>query len=186
MRVKVKVLVPQSWLTLCDPRDSSPLGSSVHEILEARILEWLVISSRGSSWPRNQAQASCRQILYHWAMREVLIKIVFSSVQSLIHVWLCDPMDCRMPGFPVHHQLLELAQTHVHWVSDAIQPSHPLSSPSPPAFNLSQHQDLFKWVSEKKLKSLLMKVKKESEKAGLKLNIQKLRLWHLVPLLLGK
>ena len=60
---------------------------------------------------------------------------------------LCDPMDCSTPGFPVHHQLLELAQTHVHWVGDAIQPSHPLSSPSPPTFNLSQHQDLFKWVS---------------------------------------
>ena len=60
---------------------------------------------------------------------------------------LCDPMDCSTPGFPVHHQLLELAQTHVHWVSDAIQPSHSLSSPSPPAFNLSQHQGLFKWVS---------------------------------------
>ena len=53
---------------------------------------------------------------------------------------LCDPMDCSMPGFPVHHQLLELAQTHVHRVSDAIQPSHPRSSPSPPAFNLSQNR----------------------------------------------
>ena len=53
---------------------------------------------------------------------------------------LCDPVDCSTPGFPVHHQLLEFTQTHVHWVSDAIQPSHPLSSPSPPAFNLSQHQ----------------------------------------------
>ena len=56
-------------------------------------------------------------------------------------------MDCSTPGFPVHHQLPELDQTHVHWVNDAIQPSHPLSSPSPPAFNLSQHQGLFKWVS---------------------------------------
>ena len=55
-------------------------------------------------------------------------------------------MDCSTPGFPGHHQLLELAQTHVHWVSDAIQPLHPLSSPSPPAFNLSQHQGLFQWV----------------------------------------
>ena len=52
-----------------------------------------------------------------------------------------------MPGFPVHHQILELKQIHVHRVSDAIQPSHPLLSPSPPGFNLSQHQDLFKWVS---------------------------------------
>ena len=56
-------------------------------------------------------------------------------------------MDCSIPGFPVHHTLPELAQTHVHRVSDAIQPSHPLSSPSPPAFNLSQHQGLFQRVS---------------------------------------
>ena len=56
---------------------------------------------------------------------------------------LCNPMDCSMPGFPEHHQLLKLAQTCVHWVSDAIQPSHPQSSPSPLAFNLSQNQGLF-------------------------------------------
>ena len=56
---------------------------------------------------------------------------------------LCDPMDCSMPGFPVHHQLPELTQTHVHQVGDAIQPSYPLSFPSPPAFNLSQRQGLF-------------------------------------------
>ena len=56
-------------------------------------------------------------------------------------------MDCSTPGFPVHHQLPELAQTHVHWVSDSIQPSHPLLSPCPPAFSLSQHQGLFQWVS---------------------------------------
>ena len=55
---------------------------------------------------------------------------------------LCNPMDCSMSAFPVHQQLLELTQTHVHRVGDAIQPSHPLSSPSPPAFNLSQHQGL--------------------------------------------
>ena len=60
---------------------------------------------------------------------------------------LCDPMDCSMPGFPVHHQLPELAQTHVHQVGDAIQLSHPLPSPTPPAFNLSQHQGLFQGVS---------------------------------------
>ena len=56
-------------------------------------------------------------------------------------------MDCSTPGLPVHHQLPEFTQTHVYWVSDAIQPSHPLSSPPPPTFNLSQHQGLFKWVS---------------------------------------
>ena len=65
--------------------------------------------------------------------------ILFSSVTQSCQT-LGDPMDCSTPGFPVHHWLLELAQTHTHRVSDAIQPSHPLLSPSPPAFNLSQHQ----------------------------------------------
>ena len=60
---------------------------------------------------------------------------------------LCDPMDCSTPGFPVHHQFPDHAQTHVHWVSDAIQPSHLLLSPSSPVFNLSQHLGLFQWVS---------------------------------------
>jgi len=64
----------------------------------------------------------------------------FSSVaQSCLTLW--DPMDCSIPGFPVYHPLLELAQTHVHRVTDAVQPSPPLSSPSPPPFSLSQHQD---------------------------------------------
>ena len=70
----------------------------------------------------------------------------FSSVTQLCPT-LCDPTDYSTPGFPVHHQLLELAQTHVHRVGDPIQPSHPLLFPSLPAFNLSQHQDLFQWVS---------------------------------------
>ena len=59
----------------------------------------------------------------------------------------CDPMNCRTPGFPVIHYFSELAQTQIHWIDDAIQPSHPLSSPSPPTFSLSQHQGLFQWVS---------------------------------------
>ena len=63
----------------------------------------------------------------------------FSSVAQLC-LTFCDTMDCSTPGFPVHHQLPEVAQIQVHQVGDAIQPSHPLSSPSPPAFNLSQHQ----------------------------------------------
>ena len=70
----------------------------------------------------------------------------FSSVTQSCST-LGDHIDCSTPGFPVHHQLTELAQTHVHWVGDAIQPSHPLSSPSLSTFNLSQHQGLFKWVS---------------------------------------
>ena len=71
----------------------------------------------------------------------------FSSVQSIHSVMSnCDPMNRNMPGLPVHHKLPELTQTHVHWVGDAIQPSHPLSSPSPPAPNPSQHHSLFQWV----------------------------------------
>ena len=69
------------------------------------------------------------------------------SVQSLSSVQLWDPVYCSTSGFPVHHQLPEFTQTHVHWVGDAIQPSHPLMSPSPPAFNLPQHEGLFWWVS---------------------------------------
>ena len=66
-------------------------------------------------------------------------------VRSLSRVWLCNPMDCSTPGFPVLHYLPEVAQTHVHWVGNASQPSHPLSPPSP-ALNLSQHQGRFQWV----------------------------------------
>ena len=70
----------------------------------------------------------------------------FSSVAQSCST-LCDPMNHSTPGIPVHHQFPEFTQTHVHWVGDAIQPSHPLSSPSPLALNLSQHQGLFKWAS---------------------------------------
>ena len=70
----------------------------------------------------------------------------FSSVAQSCPT-LCDPMNHSMPGLPVHHQLPEITQTHVHRVSDAIQPSHPLSSPSPPVPNPSQHQSLLQWVS---------------------------------------
>ena len=72
--------------------------------------------------------------------------IQFSSVAQSCPT-LCNPMDCSTPDLPVHLQLPEFTQTLVHWVSDAIQPSHPLSSSSPPALNLFQHQDLFKWVT---------------------------------------
>ena len=74
------------------------------------------------------------------------LDLQFSSVAQSCPT-LCDPMNRSMPGLPVHHQLLEFTQTHVLQVCDAIQPSHPLSSPSPPAFNLFQHQVLFQWVS---------------------------------------
>ena len=74
------------------------------------------------------------------------ISIQFSSVPQSCPTF-CDPMNHSTPGLPVHHQLPEFTQTHVHWVGDAIQPSHPLSSSSPPAPNPSQHQGLFQWVN---------------------------------------
>ena len=74
------------------------------------------------------------------------LTVQFSSVTQSCPT-LCDPMNCSTPGLPVHHQLPEFTQTHIHRVSDAIQPSHPLSSPSPPTPNPSQHQGLFQWVN---------------------------------------
>ena len=104
-----------------------------------------------SSLKRDWTQDSCigRQILNYWTTGKSYRS--FCSVRFSLVAQLCptlfDPMDCSMPGFPVHYQLLEPTQTHVHCVGDAIQPSHPLSSPSPPPFNLSQHQGLFQRVS---------------------------------------
>ena len=87
----------------------------------------------------------------------ILLKYIkFSSVaQSCLT--LCNPVDCSTPGFPVHHQLPEPTQTHVHRIGDAIQPSHPLLSPSPPAFNLSQHQGLFQWVGSSHQEAKVLK-----------------------------
>ena len=82
-----------------------------------------------------------REMAFHY-INSVVIFIQFSSVAQLCPTH-CDPMNCSTPGLPVHHQLPEFTQTHVHRVSDAIQPSHPLSSSSPPAPNPSQHQSLF-------------------------------------------
>ena len=97
--------------------------------------------------------------------------VQFSSVAQLCPT-LCDPMNRNTPGLPVHHQLPESTQTHVHWVGDAIQPSHPLSSPSPPALNLSQHQGLFKWVSSsasggQNIESFSFDISPSSEHPGL-------------------
>ena len=84
-------------------------------------------------------------LLLQWSKKKTQFSIQFSSVAQL-YPTLCDPMDCSTLGFPVHHQLPGLTQTHVHQVDDAIQPSHPLLSPSPPAHNPSQHQGPFQWV----------------------------------------
>ena len=89
---------------------------------------------------------SCPFKLSQWHHSFSVILVQFSSVAQSCPT-LCDPMNHSTLGLPVHHQLLEFTQTHVHRVSDAIQPSHPLASPSPPAPNPSQHQSLFQWVS---------------------------------------
>ena len=117
--------------------------------LPSGVLEAVVHSEPGLEGCRNEAHRS--EVTYLddlWHCLQLWGSWLLSSVQFLLGcVWLCDPTDCSMPGFPVLYQLPELAQTHVHQVSDAIQPFHPLLSPSPPAFNLSQHQDLFQRVS---------------------------------------
>ena len=131
-----------------NPMDCNLPGPSVHRVLQARILQWVTLLQRiFLTHGLNPHLLHCRWILYRWATRKSpKFAIQLSSVAQLCPT-LCDPMDCSTPGFPVHHQLPEYTQTHVHWVGDAIQPSHPLSSPSPLAFNLSQHQGLFQWVS---------------------------------------
>ena len=96
--------------------------------------------------PGRLQSMGAQRVGHNWVTNTLRFSVQFSSVtQSCLP--LGHPMDCSTPGFSVHHQLPEPAQTHVHRVGDAIQPSHPLSSPSPPAFNLSQHQGLFQRVS---------------------------------------
>ena len=132
---------PQSCLTLWDPwtvvhQTPLPVGFFRQEYwsglpcLPPGDLTDPGIKSKSLTWP---------------ALASEFFIIQFSSVQSSPTV--CDPMEHSAPGLPVHHQLQEFTQTHVHWVGDAIKPSHPLSSPFPPAFNLSQHQGLFQWVT---------------------------------------
>ena len=96
----------------------------------------------------SQSQLLLTKLCYHGQVISPLSRpqFQFSSVTHSCPT-LCNPMNHKMPGLAVHHQLPESTQTHAHWVRDAIQPSYPLSSPSPPALNLSQHQGLFKWVS---------------------------------------
>ena len=133
----------QSCLTLSDPMNCSPPGSSVHGIRE-EYWNGLLFPTPGNL-PDPGIELSLLSLL-HWQAGSLPPAPPGkpSSVQFSRSVMSnCDSVDCSMSGFPVDQQLLELAQTHVHQVSDAIQLSHPLSSPSPPAFNLSQHQGLF-------------------------------------------
>ena len=164
MKVKIESEVAQSCLTLNDLRGlqatrllcpwgfpGKSTGVGCHCLLQRIFL------TQGS----NPGLPHCRQTLYHlshqgnpsllcnvhksfWMLDRSSVH--FSSVAQL-YLTLCDSMNCSTPGLPVHHQLPEFTQTHVHRVSDAIQPSHPLSSPSPPTPNPSQHQSLFQWVN---------------------------------------
>ena len=111
--------------------DSCPLSSWYHPTISSSVVPF---SSYLQSFPASGS----------FPMTLLFASVQFSSVTQLC-LTLCDPMNHSMPGLPVHHQLLEFTQTHVHRVGDAIQPSHPLSSPSTPAFDLSQHQSLFHW-----------------------------------------
>ena len=224
--VCVHVCSVAQWCpTLCNLTKCSRPGSSVHGIIQARILEWVAMpSSTGSSWSMDRNHVSCipelaggffttgatweapcmyihkylcllwqrlsfsrMRFSQHWIhnelcsphqeiwvgscsgmfrhqniqvvfwqdnhclihMEEKIYRLLLSSVQFSCSV-MSDflwPHDCSTPGLPVLLQLLEFTQTHVHWVGDAIQPSHLLSSPSPPALNPSKHQGLLQWVS---------------------------------------
>ena len=114
---------------------------------------WLIgkDSDAGREWGQEEKGMIEDEMVgwHHWQDGKkftcYLSSVQFSSVAQSCPT-LCDPMDHSMPGLPVHHQFPEFTQTHIHRVSDAIQPSHPLSSPSPPAPTPSQHQSLFQWV----------------------------------------
>ena len=104
-------------------------------------------SHGGGRFPfRSLGNRLASESLGHCLTKPLFVFHRFSSVAQS-YLTLCNPMDCSTPGLPVHHQLPEFTQTRVHWAGDAIQPSHPLLSPSPPTFSLSQFQGLFKWVS---------------------------------------
>ena len=103
-------------------------------------LEYVLRSGTAGSYGSSVFRTLRVHLIFNGWLHSILHVAV---VQSLSHVWLCDSMDYSTPGSPVLCHVLELAQTPVHWVSDAMVASHPLSSPSPPAFNISQHQGLF-------------------------------------------
>ena len=120
-------------------QDPLEKGMATHSSILAWRIPWIEEPDRlYSSWGHKESG-------HNWATNRH-IRII-SSGQSLSRIWLCHPTDCSTPGFPVHHQLLKLPEAHVHRISDDIQPPHPLLSPSPAAFNPSQHQGLFQWVS---------------------------------------
>ena len=148
MKVKSESEVAQSCPTLWDPMDCCLPGSSVHGIFQARVLEWGAIAFSSLHAQLHSPSIKDCQL---WLKYQMWHCTSFNPLWFCCSVaqscpTLCNLMDCSTPGFPVLQHLPEFAETHVHWVNDAIQPSHPLLPPSPPAFNLSQHQGLFQWV----------------------------------------
>ena len=136
--------------TLCILQNTNRVHHIFQTLLSLGVLSWHFLLLHPSVSPSTSSPSFLLSVLHRLDCKTssfaAPISFQFSSVTQSCPT-VRDPMDCSMPGFPVLHQLLELAQTHVHRVNEAIQPSHPLSSPSPPAFNLSQHQGLFQWVS---------------------------------------
>ena len=167
-------LVTQSCPTLCDPMDYSPPGSSDHGDSPGKntgvgcyALLQGIFPTQGS----NPGLPHCKQILYglsHQGSPRIL-EWISSVTQSC--PTLCDPMDCNTWGFPVHHQFPELTETHVRWVGDAIQPSHPLSPTSPPAFNLPSirvfSNESVPWISWPEYWSFSFIISPSNEYSGL-------------------
>ena len=132
--------VSQSCLTLCNPMECGTPGSSVHGIFQARILDWVVISYSGDLPDQGVKPTSLTSPTLGGGFLTTMPPGKLQIYPQLFTNTLCNPMDYSKPGFPVHHLLPKLTQTPVHRAGDAIQLSHLLSSPSPPTFNLSQHQ----------------------------------------------
>ena len=117
---------------------------------------WIWVLSQFFQSPLSSSSRGSLVPLHFQPLKWYHLHISCSVAQSC--PTLCNPLDCSMPGFPVLYHFPELAQTHVHWVSDDIWPSHPLLSPSPPSFNFSQHQGLFRWVGSLHQVAKILKV----------------------------
>ena len=153
------------WLVSLQEEEEAP-GMHTHAHMHTRMCTrtHTHIHRRKAMWGQSKSGAICQpkkkvqekphlptpwswtSSLQNWEKRNLHCLTTHSWITQSCPT-LCDPMNHSTPGLPVHHRLPEFTQAHVHWVSDAIQPSPPLSSPSPPALNLSQHQGLFQWVS---------------------------------------
>ena len=134
-----QIVFPSGDQSIGASASASVLPINIQDWFPLRLTALISLQSKGLSRVFSNTTVQKHQFLGAHSVQ-------FSSVAQSCPT-LCNPMDCSMPGLPVHHQLPEFTQTHVHWVGDTIQPSHPLLSPSSPTFNFPQHQGLFQWVS---------------------------------------